>query len=76
MRRNQITITIERFGVAAPNGNRDKISVYADSNNIHEALCAAFYEALDKIHGEKPLPEVGCRESQVCENSEQEDDIV
>jgi|GEM_PF-3738413 len=46
MRINQITITIERFGEAAPDGERQKLSIYADSHDIYAALCSAFYGAL------------------------------
>lgn len=39
MRRNQVTITLERFGEDVPkelNATSIKVSAYADSNNVYE----------------------------------------
>ncbi len=38
MRRNQITIKVERFGDQAPNGESIQYGAYADSNDFMEAL--------------------------------------
>lgn len=52
MRKNQVTIKIERFGDQVPeifNANSLEINVYADSNNVYEALALAYQEALNQI---------------------------
>lgn len=49
MRRNQVSIKVERFGDQASNGKHQIIEVYADSNNILEALTDAFSEVSRKI---------------------------
>ena len=49
MRKVQVTMIIERFAETAPDGEHQKITVYADANDTYEAICAAFYEALDSI---------------------------
>ena len=62
MRRNQVSISIERFGDEAPDSSKQiTIQVYADANNIYEALAAAYYEALDAIQEDQPLPSFGDR---------------
>jgi hypothetical protein len=38
------------------------IDVYADSHNLYEALCAAFYEALAAIQEFEDLPAQGSRQ--------------
>ncbi len=38
------------------------IDVYADSHNLYEALCAAFYEALAAIQEHEELPAQGSRQ--------------
>jgi len=64
MRTVQVSINIERFGPSAPNGKRQKLNIYADANNEYEALCAAFYEALDAIQStDGYLPSFGRRSS-------------
>ena len=63
MRKVQVTIIIERFAETAPNGKHQKITVYADANDTYEAICAAFYEALDSIQAFKPFPSSGRRMS-------------
>jgi len=64
MRKVQVSIQIQRFGVNAPNGQEQTIGVYADANNEYEALCAAFYEALDAIGAtDGSLPSFGRRAS-------------
>lgn len=52
MRKNQVTIKIERFGDQVPEifkADSLEINVYADSNNIYEALAAAYREAVKQI---------------------------
>lgn len=53
MRKNQVTIKIQRFGDVVPkdypNEDRQTISVYADSNNLYEALTAAYNAAVNEI---------------------------
>lgn len=66
MRKNQVTITIERFGDQIPaelNADSIRIDVYADSNNIYEALTAAFDKALSEIKNTQRIPEFGRVES-------------
>ena len=66
MRRNQVTITVERFGNEVPeelNAKSIKIKAYADSNNVYEALAAAFNKVLEEIKDNQKLPEFGCSTS-------------
>lgn len=66
MRNNQVSINIERFSDKEKLGVEDiSISVYADSNNIYEALAAAYFEVLQQIQteGNINLPSFGRRES-------------
>lgn len=52
MRKNQVTIKIERFGDQVPEifkANSLEINVYADSNDIYEALALAYKEVLEQI---------------------------
>lgn len=60
MRRNQVSISITRFGDQAPDGARQQqITAYADANDVWEALCAAFYQAMGEIQKDQALPEFG-----------------
>ena len=61
MRKVQVTMKIERFYEAAPYGEHQEITVYADANNTYEAICAVFYEALDAIQAFELLPSFGRR---------------
>lgn len=63
MRKVQVNMKIERFEEAAPNGIHQEITIYADANNTYEAICAAFYEALDAIQTFEHLPLFGKRMS-------------
>ena len=64
MRTVQVSINIQRFGPNAPDGKRQELNIYADANNEYEALCAAFYEALDAIQStDGYLPSFGRRSS-------------
>lgn len=67
MRRNQVTIKIERFGEEASNNHHQIIEVYADSNNIWEALAAANKEATNIIEKNTKLTYFGT----VCSSSEE-----
>lgn len=53
MRKNQVTIKIERFGEDLPDDfkelNMQVMSVYADGNDLHETLCGAFQLALNEV---------------------------
>lgn len=49
MRKNQVNIIIDRFGDESPNGQHEQICIYADSDNIYEALAGAYSMALDHI---------------------------
>ncbi|KAA0965278.1 hypothetical protein FQ087_02925 [Sporosarcina sp. ANT_H38] len=63
LRKNQVSISINRFGDEAKNGsNKQTIKFYCDSNNIWEAL-ASFYEAASEIIKVESLPNFGRRES-------------
>lgn len=62
MRKNQVTITLERFGDTVPknlNAKSMKIEVYADSNDVYEALSAAFNGVLEEIKKNQAMPEFG-----------------
>lgn len=60
MRRNQVTMGLERFGDQTPEGSqRQHISVYADANNVWEAIAAAFVRLTEEIQRDQPLPSFG-----------------
>jgi hypothetical protein len=66
MRKNQVFIRIERFGDQVPKeiGRKQmEISVYADANNIYEALAAAYHEAITTVSKYDGLPSFGSRSS-------------
>jgi len=63
MRLVQVSIKVERFGEQAPDGKRHHLNIYADANNPYEALCAAFYEALNALQVHCSLPSGGRRMS-------------
>lgn len=72
MRKNQVTIKIERTGDQVPESfspdvetqyRQQKISVYADSNNLYEALCAAIQQVMTEIEKYENIPSFGCKES-------------
>lgn len=65
MRANQVTIKLERFFDSDKLGVKNlEINVYADSNNVYEALSAGFFEVLKQIQdeGNIELPTFGRRE--------------
>lgn len=60
MRRNQVSITLERYGNQAPVGAaRQHVTAYADANEVWEALAAAFYKISQEIQRDQPLPSFG-----------------
>ena len=64
MRKNQVSIVIQRFVSEAPErAVRQDINVYADANNIWEALAAANHAATQQILKDQMLPAFGCAES-------------
>ena len=65
MRKNQVEIKVRRFGDEVPeNFPKDKqvISVYADSNNLYEALLIAYSELMKEIQRYENIPGFGCVE--------------
>lgn len=61
MRLNQVTINIERFGDDVPEESR-VIRVYADANNLYEALMAAVDEVMTVVKQGEQLPSFGRKE--------------
>ena len=63
MRKVQISIKMELFGDQAADGKSEQINVYADANNVWEAIVAGFHETVEalKAHGHK-LPILGRKE--------------
>jgi len=66
MRNNQVEIKISRFGDAVPSGwgkdtgkDAQIISVYADSNNLYEALSVAFGELIKELRVYEYIPSSG-----------------
>ena len=62
MRSNQVEIKISRFGDAVPsnyNDDRQIIQVYADSNNLYEALSVAFSEVIKELQKYENVPSFG-----------------
>lgn len=78
MRKNQVSVKIERFGDQVPehlNGDSLEIEVYADANNIYEALAAAYGKVLEEITKYESLPSFGCAESNIGVQPKREVDI-
>ena len=68
MRKNQVTIKIERFGDQAPKSLEHQcFTVYCDSNNIYEALAGAYKSVLDEIEKTTPIPSFGARETHIID---------
>lgn len=66
MRKNQVTIILERFGDEVPealHSDQETIRVYADSNNVYEAVSAAYMGLLAQIRQHQGLPENGTLEA-------------
>lgn len=73
MRSNQVEIKIRRFGDDVPlayNDDKQIINVYADSNNLFEALSVAYSEAIRKLQTYESIPSFGA--VSVCDNHENE----
>lgn len=65
MRSNQVNIKVERFSDNEKIGVTDlQINVYADANNVYEALAAGYFEVLLQLQeeGNIELPVFGRRE--------------
>ena len=65
MRSNQVSIKLERFFDKEKLGVGDlEINVYADANNVYEALASAYFEVLQQLQNEGgiELPTSGRRE--------------
>ena len=73
MRKNQVEIKIRRFGDEVPdsyNDDRQIITVYADSNNLFEALSIAYSEAIKELQRYEKIPSFGCVEVSNNHNNE------
>lgn len=79
MRKNQVTINIERFGTEAPKGKMIElkqllpesllkeyqvIHVYCDSGNDYEELAGIYYQTFCEIMKYKEIPSFGRRQTQ------------
>ena len=65
MRKNQVEIKVRRFGDEVPKNfpkDRQIVSVYADSNNLYEALLIAYSELMKEIQRYENVPNFGCIE--------------
>ena len=61
MRTNQVEIKVTRVGEEAP-GECQVITVYADSNNLFEALGIAMTKVINKVEETQNIPSFGCVE--------------
>lgn len=64
MRSNQVTLRINRYAEAVPesyDSDRQIIDVYADSNNLFEALAVAYNEAMNELQKYEKFPYFGDR---------------
>lgn len=62
MRKNQVEIKINRFGDEVPydyGKSVQTINIYADSNNLFEALSVAYSEAIKELQRHEPIPSFG-----------------
>lgn len=62
MRNNQVEIKIRRFNEEVPLSYKNDsqiISVYADSNNLFEALSVAYSEAIKELQKYEEIPSFG-----------------
>ena len=62
MRKNQIEITVRRFGDQVPKdyeNDKQIIHVYADSNNLYEALSIAYSELICELKKYEIIPSFG-----------------
>lgn len=63
MRKNQVEILIRRFEGQVPssyNNDIQIIKIYADSNNLFEALSVAYSEAIQELKKYESIPSFGC----------------
>lgn len=71
MRKNQVSININRFGDQVPeNYPKDiqQIKVYADSNNLYEALTIAISQLIEELKKHEEVPSFGRVQSVTNEN--------
>ncbi len=71
MRSNQVEIIIRRFGDEVPSSydsNKQIVSVYADSDNLFEALSVAYGELMRKLQTYEQIPSFGTVSS--CDDHE------
>lgn len=62
MRKNQVSIRNERFGDQVPDNypaKTQEVGVYADSNNVYEALSKAYSEAINLLVEYESIPGLG-----------------
>lgn len=59
MRKFQIGIKMEMFD----GEQNDSLTVYADANNIWEAICAGLHELLTALQEKRSLPSFGAKSS-------------
>ena len=61
MRKNQVEIKVRRWDEVPSSYNDDIqiISVYADSNNLFEALSVAYSEAIKELQKYEKIPSFG-----------------
>lgn len=63
MRLNQVELHVTRFGSEVPEDypkTEQTIAVYSDSNNLYEALAAAFAGVLEQVRKYEQIPALGC----------------
>ena len=69
MRKVQISIKMELFDDQAADGRHKKITVYADANDVYEAICATLYELIHSLQQQgRKLPACGVRQHHVGDN--------
>jgi len=62
MRKDQVSIRIERFGDEVPKNYPEKtqrIQVYADANNLYEALVSACSAIIEEVRKYESVPSFG-----------------
>lgn len=66
MRKVQISMKMELFDDQAIDAKHEQISVYADANDVYEAICAAQYELMYALRQQGyKLPACGTRQHHV-----------
>lgn len=71
MRSNQVEIKIRRFGDQVPSvygSDKQIINVYADSDNLFEALSVAYSKLINKLQTYEQIPSFGA--VSVCDDHE------